>query len=379
MTWREPNDFERCILDDVKTAWPKEIIALARCLALAPRIEPLLLRNARLHFVPKAQAEVESLLWFSPLVAARSTSEIVFHLGVSKTLAQECEDEERKAYWEFTQKHTRHWSAEDRLERDLRYYALQQDQAKLTQGLREILRRIHAESGENSLALSRLVKRTLSVIAPKGSGNNEAKWLAQYAALALGDAGAWVQPGEPQALPDWLRVKLPDLPASIPKAELGLEIRADGRNQVLHFVAADKAKDRIPLPSPLPTQLHVASQGPGTWHTVSLGTRIAIIPPSQYLRLTTLDGQQWDLRTDNWQRGKADVENAGPRWREGGEIEPEPPSKTDSVLETESVLGEGEFSPEIQSLLAEIDNPGTTPPRRLEIGDRLAEFGTSNR
>ena len=352
---------------------------MARCLALAPRIEPLLLRNARLHFVPKAQAEVESLLWFSPLVAARSTSEIVFHLGVSKTLAQECEDEERKAYWEFTQKHTRHWSAEDRLERDLRYYALQQDQAKLTQGLREILRRIHAESGENSLALSRLVKRTLSVIAPKGSGNNEAKWLAQYAALALGDAGAWVQPGEPQALPDWLRVKLPDLPASIPKAELGLEIRADGRNQVLHFVAADKAKDRIPLPSPLPTQLHVASQGPGTWHTVSLGTRIAIIPPSQYLRLTTLDGQQWDLRTDNWQRGKADVENAGPRWREGGEIEPEPPSKTDSVLETESVLGEGEFSPEIQSLLAEIDNPGTTPPRRLEIGDRLAEFGTSNR
>jgi formylglycine-generating enzyme required for sulfatase activity len=281
-------------------------------LALAPRIEPLLLRNARLHFVPKAQAEVESLLWFSPLVAARSTSEIVFHLGVSKTLAQECEDEERTAYWEFTQKHTRHWSAEDRLERDLRYYALQQDQAKLTQGLREILRRIHAESGENSLALSRLVKRTLSVIAPKGGGNGEALWLAQYAALALGDAGAWVQPGEPQALPDWLRVKLPDLPASIPKAELGLEIRADGSNQVLHFIAADKAKERIPLPSPLPAQLHVASLGPGAWHTVSLGTRIAIKPPSQHLRLTTLDGQQWDLRTENWQQGKADVEKADP-------------------------------------------------------------------
>ena len=66
MTWREPNEFERAILADVKASWPKEIIVLARCLALAPRIEPLLLRNARLNFVPQAQAEAESLLWFSP-------------------------------------------------------------------------------------------------------------------------------------------------------------------------------------------------------------------------------------------------------------------------------------------------------------------------
>ena len=38
-------------------------------------------------------------------------------------------------------------------------------------------------------------------------------------------------------------------------------------------------------------------------------------------------------------------------------------------------MGQMEFPPEIQSLLAEINNPETTPPRRLEIGDRLAELG----
>ena len=501
MSWREPNDFEWAILADVKASWPDEIIALARCLALAPRIEPLLLRNARLNFVPQAQAEAESLLWFSPLVAARSTSEIVFHLGVSKALAQECTAKERESHWQFTQKHTRHWSAEDRLERDLRYYALQDDSDRLKRGLREILRRIRDEPSENSIALSRLVKRTLPVIAQLGRGSSEAMLLAQYAALALGDAGVWVQPGPPQALPEWLKVKLPNLPASIPKAELGVEIRADGRNQVLHFVAADKSVNSIPLPSPLPAQLHVASDGPGAWHTVSLDTRIAIKPPSQHLRLTTLDGRQWMLRMDappvstpnqpasvsplwlvhteadsaqaqaiaDWLKAQgvdvqlqaesslptnpnipsptggeggqsqskvvrlwtqaahrywagrpapetqavADglllrIENvdlprlgtglghvldwrdwtrldASPkapklldnlrRWRDGGEIESEPLSETDSVLETESVFGDGELSPEIQSLLAEIDNPETTPPRRLEIGDRLAALG----
>ncbi len=506
MTWRDTHRFEKRILEDVKASWPKEMIALARCLALAPRIEPLLLRNARLHFVQEAQAEAESLLWFSPLVAARSTREIVFHLGVSKALAQECSDEQRDEHWRFTQRHTRHWSEEDRLERDLRYYALKDDPQEVRLKLREILRRIHDESEESRIALSRLLKRTMPVIAPYGGDDLEAKWLIKFAALALGDAGDWMNPGLPQALPEWLEAKLPKLPPHIPKAELGVETRTDGRNQVLHFIAADQVEpnNRIPLPSPLPAQLHVATDGPGAWHIVNLGTRIVIDPPSQHLRLTTLDGRQCLLRTEtaltptplseregldstrvsplwlahtkadkdqaqaiaDWLKAQGvdaelfeesassaspssaepkptkvvrlwtqaahrywagrpaleaeavaegllllieDVDlpqlgtglghvldwrdwrslDASPqarklldnlrRWRDGGEIEPESLSKTDSVSKTESVSGDaqggGEFSPEIQSLLAEIDNPDTPPPRRLEIGDCLAELG----
>ncbi|MEI7867291.1 MAG: SUMF1/EgtB/PvdO family nonheme iron enzyme [Candidatus Methylumidiphilus sp.] len=501
MTWRDTHRFEKRILEDVKASWPKEMIALARCLALAPRIEPLLLRNARLHFVQEAQAEAESLLWFSPLVAARSTREIVFHLGVSKALAQECSDEQRDEHWRFTQRHTRHWSEEDRLERDLRYYALKDDPQEVRLKLREILRRIHDESEESRIALSRLLKRTMPVIAPYGGDDLEAKWLIKFAALALGDAGDWMNPGLPQALPEWLEAKLPKLPPHIPKAELGVETRTDGRNQVLHFIAADQVEpnNRIPLPSPLPAQLHVATDGPGAWHIVNLGTRIVIDPPSQHLRLTTLDGRQCLLRTEtaltptplseregldstrvsplwlahtkadkdqaqaiaDWlkaqgvdaelfeesassaspssaepkptkvvrlwtqaahrywaerpaQEAKAVAEglllliedvdlpqlgtglghvldwrdwtrlDASPnaqklldklrRWRDGGEIEPNdkplsPPGR--GVGER----GQMEFTPEIQSLLAEIDNPDTPPPRRLEIGDLLAELG----
>ncbi|MCX7108793.1 MAG: hypothetical protein NTX45_01445 [Proteobacteria bacterium] len=545
MTWRDTHRFEKRILEDVKASWPKEMIALARCLALAPRIEPLLLRNARLHFVPQAQAEAESLLWFSPLVAARSTREIVFHLGVSKALAQECSDEQRDEHWRFTQRHTRHWSAEDRLERDLRYYALKDDPQEVRLKLREILRRIHDESEESRIALSRLLKRTMPVIAPYGGDDLEAKWLIKFAALALGDAGDWMNPGLPQALPEWLEAKLPKLPPHIPKAELGVETRTDGRNQVLHFIAADQveSKNRIPLPSPLPAQLHVATDGPGAWHIVNLGTRIVIDPPSQHLRLTTLDGRQCFLRTEtaltptplseregldstrvsplwlahtkadkdqahaiaDWLKAQGvdaelfeesassaspssaepkpakvvrlwtqaahrywagrpvpeaqavadgllllieDVDlpqlgtglghvldwrdwtrlDASPkaqqlldklrRWRDGGEIEFDegrsgfPEGRSGFATPTETFeedtnaqnvndgvanpvtpndkplsppgrgvgeRGQMELPPEILSLLAEIDNPDTTPPRRLEIGDRLAEFGTSNR
>ena len=498
MSWRDPTPFEQDLLEDARTRWP-EILPLARCLVLAPRIEPLLLRNARREFVPEALAEVESLLWFSSLVAARSSREIVLHLGVAKRLAEELTQSDGQAHgdshatldtlWEFTRHHTRHWSAEERLERDLRYYALLGDQQKLQLGLRDILRRIHAETNfDRHIALSRLVKRTLPVIAPEDRGPNEARLLAQFAALALGDAGQWVRPGCPEALPAWLAAKLPP---PIGQAELGVEVRYDAlHGQALHLIPADTAaaSQRIAFPSPLPARLHVAGEGrTGAWHTVGQGSIIPIKPSSPGLSLTTLDGRQWKLRADQlkdrelepvtkpsplrlacvdqdwpnaqriarwltergievelihdsplvetrgsensevrvvrlWTRAARDVwasrapdeiqtaaglllwledvelptvsaghgqvldwrdwargadspmaerllENLR-RWQEGGEIEadseiPPPPPESQQPA----------YSEEIAALLKEIEDPATKPPRRLEIGDRLAELG----
>ncbi|MGH7703875.1 MAG: SUMF1/EgtB/PvdO family nonheme iron enzyme [Gemmatimonadales bacterium] len=491
MPWRDPNAFERELLQDTRGRWP-EVIPLARCLVLGPRIEPLLLRNARREFVPEAQAEIESLLWFSPLVAARSTREIVLHLGVAKALAEDWlggpggpgGPVTLETLWQFTRRHTRHWSAEDRLERDLRYYALLGDEDRLRLGLRDILRRIRAETNaDRQIALSRLVKRTLPVIAPKGNGPTESRLLARYAALALGDAGNWMQPGQPEALPPWLAAKLPE---PIGQAELGVEVRYDARHgQALHLVAADAANERIAFPSPLPAGLYIAAEGrTGTWYTVTQGSVIPITPPSPSLRLTTLDGRQWDLRADRlksvepittprplrlayvpadrqqaqaiarwlsehgvpielvpesaqtastvtaearvvrlWTRAARDfwasrssdpiqattaglllrtedielpalggghgqvldwrdwdradgssmaerlLENLR-RWQEGGKIEagidipPMPPEPQAPA-----------YSEEVAALLDEINDPATEPPRRLKIGDRLAELG----
>jgi len=323
MTWRPPTDLERFLLADTNARWP-ELIPLARLLVLAPRIEPLLLRNARRRFLPGAEAQLESQLWFSPLVASRSTREVLLHLGIARVLAgrlggcapcpgdPDPADDRAAApptlteVWDFTRDHSRHWPPEDRLERDLRYFALCGDEAALAGGLRAILARIAAESGADETSridLSRLVKRTLPVIRPGlGERSGEtARLLARYAALALGDGGDWsaeAQPGWPEALPAWLQGRLP---APLAQARLGVEVRWDETGgQVLHLVEPREGEPAVELPGPLPGRLHLAPGGQaGLWHPVTRGTRIPIAPPCAVLRLSTLDGRQWDLVTES--------------------------------------------------------------------------------
>ena len=327
MTWRPPTDLERFLLADTNARWP-ELIPLARLLVLAPRIEPLLLRNARRRFLPGAEAQLESQLWFSPLVASRSTREVLLHLGIARVLAgrlggcapcpgdPDPADDRAAApptlteVWDFTRDHSRHWPPEDRLERDLRYFALCGDEAALAGGLRAILARIAAESGADETSridLSRLVKRTLPVIRPGlGERSGEtARLLARYAALALGDGGDWsaeAQPGWPEALPAWLQGRLP---APLAQARLGVEVRWDEtEGQVLHLVEPREGESAVELPGPLPGRLHLAPGGQaGLWHPVTRGTRIPIAPPSAVLRLSTLDGRQWDLVTESLPAG----------------------------------------------------------------------------
>ena len=327
MSWRDPTPFEVGLFADARARWPEQdcaLLPLARVLCLAPRIEPMLLRNARRKLVPAAAAEVESLLWFSPLVSARSTREIVLHLGVAKLLADELAQQQSASpagpdgdrsplerVWAFTCLHTRHWNVGDRWERDLRYAALRDDADGQQRGIKAILKRIQVETDEaRRLDFARLVKRTLPVITaaipPTGPGPQappaceEARLLAQYAALALGDTGGWVQPGRPQALPTALAVCLPaPLDATDDELQLGCALRWDADNgQVLHFLDPAETRQRIRFPSPTPARLHVAPDGrAGDWHDVQPDSRIRIDPPSAGLRLTTLDGRQWDLRT----------------------------------------------------------------------------------
>ncbi|HRD90184.1 MAG TPA: hypothetical protein PK752_18290, partial [Accumulibacter sp.] len=78
MSWLQPTLFEKQLVEDARLRWP-EIVPLARLLSLATRIEPLLLRNARVRFIPGSATEIESLLWFSPLIGARSSGEVILH------------------------------------------------------------------------------------------------------------------------------------------------------------------------------------------------------------------------------------------------------------------------------------------------------------
>ncbi|MFM8441991.1 MAG: SUMF1/EgtB/PvdO family nonheme iron enzyme [Methylococcus sp.] len=301
MSWRDPTPFESGLLAEARAEWP-EIIPLAACLALAPRIEPLLLRQARRRFVPEAEAEVESLLWFSPLVVARGAHDIVLHQGIAITLAQDWIQAHSPAeladLWSFIRAHTRHWSADDRLERDLRYGSLRDDRSILQEGLQDLLRQIvKADAPARRLELCRLVKRTLPVIAAPDAGvlPDEVRLLSHFAALALGATGTWARLDDTLApLPDWLAEVLPPLAGA---AELGVEVRYDAKlGQVLHLPAAHPDLPALPIPGPLPAYLWISADNrPPMRHTVTPGARIRIAPPARRIELATLDGRRWRL------------------------------------------------------------------------------------
>ena len=85
MSWLVPDNYAHDLLESNS----KEVLELAKLLSLSPRIEPLLLRNMRLKFLPGSEPELEYQLWFSTLITARSTQNIVLYQDVARLLANE--------------------------------------------------------------------------------------------------------------------------------------------------------------------------------------------------------------------------------------------------------------------------------------------------
>jgi formylglycine-generating enzyme required for sulfatase activity len=306
MSWLQPTPFEQDLVSDVRRRWP-EIVPLARLLSLATRIEPLLLRNARLQFIPGSATEIESQLWFSPLIGARSSGEVILHAGVARLLADELRAADQPPFdqvSDFTRRHSRHWSPEDRLEQDLRLAALLDDQPAIEQGLQDMLKRIHDETDEEQrIRLARWSRRSLASVAGAGAGSTlaEASLLTQYASCSLGASSSLAagNTAAPATLPGWLNGKLPE-PFRPARLAVSLHWDADSRRLVLHCRAASAGEPAIELPTPLPVNLHVQCEGApsGTWHVVGADTRVALPLIAERVLLTTSDGRRYELRAE---------------------------------------------------------------------------------
>lgn len=73
---------------DAPSSIETDVLRLARLLSPAVRIDPWLLREARRRFLPKHDASLEAELWFSPLVASRSSAGIVLATAALADLRQ---------------------------------------------------------------------------------------------------------------------------------------------------------------------------------------------------------------------------------------------------------------------------------------------------
>lgn len=301
MSWHTPSQFDKELLANLRANFSPDLLALAQYTALAPRIEPLLLRNMRTELIPASEPELEHQLWFSSLIAARSSLDVVLNQGVARLLANELclQDEVLTKVWTLTQRLTAHWSALDRLELKLRYHALQQDQNAINQGVQEALRAIHQANGEpdRQLELARWAKKTLPSIAAESTQSNEIAWLAQFAATTLGATSGWTKLSASKPIPEWLGVS-----SLTEQSKIGLQLRYDPSlgYQVLECLPATDAAITLPLPTPLPARLYIQPENAseGFWEVINPNVRIKLPQPSRSIELRTIDGKRYELHAE---------------------------------------------------------------------------------
>jgi hypothetical protein len=301
MSWYLPSQFDKELLANLRAKLSPDLLALAQYTALASRIEPLLLRNMRTAMMPASEPELEHQLWFSSLIAARSSLDVVLNQGVARLLADELRSQESllAKVWTLTQRFTAHWSTLDRLELKLRYHALQQDQNAINRGVQEALRAIHQANGEpdKQLELARWAKKTLPSIAAETTGSNEIAWLAQFAATTLGATSGWTKLSASKPIPEWLGVS-----SLTEQSWIGLQLRYDATlgYQVLECVPATDESINLPLPTPLPARLYIQPENAseGFWDVINPGVRIKLPQPSRSIELRTIDGKRYELHAE---------------------------------------------------------------------------------
>lgn len=118
------------------------VVELARRVSLATRIEPLLLRRARLHFMPRSHAGVEADLWFSHLVETRGSRSILLYPDVADTLRTSLVQDrtELNEAWQLLQKAHAHLPALVRLEEEITWLALTGNTRAIDEKLKPIVK-----------------------------------------------------------------------------------------------------------------------------------------------------------------------------------------------------------------------------------------------
>ncbi len=298
MSWLQPTGYEEYLLQQASETEP-DAVELAKLLSLVPLVEPLLLRNVRRHFLPSSETETESRLWFSNLVAVRSTRGFILHQGVARLLTDKLLQKDKTRFqklWRFTQNHTAHWKPLERLERDLRYHTLKDEQGEVRKRLQDILRDISKEQDEEKrLDMARWAKKNLPLVATRENALEESHLLAQYAATALSDTADWSTLSQPQSLPTWLKNQLPE-PLATTKISLQLHFDDKAQTLVLNCLEPTLADATLDLQGPLPARLHIQSAGQaGNWEVFNIGTRIRLPELTSHIFITTIDGRQFEL------------------------------------------------------------------------------------
>ena len=298
MSWLSP------IPDDAEqVAWMEaqapDLYRLASRLAPALRVEPLLLRNARMAFMPDTDAGIESAFWMCDLIASRSARAVVMRPGIARLLTDRLTDAQYRSVIRVIEENTAHWPWHDRLEQAMRWQARAGETDALQAAMRQVLGRLaRAADDARRLDIARWAKGALPAALPEDHGIDEAAWLAQFAAAALGDAGAPLarRAARGQPLPGWLAERLPTTVA-------GQTVGLRWHPRLLVCLPAGKGDHDLALPTPVPAPVHIRCepQGAGRWEVLWPGRQVPV-PDCRSLVLQPLAGPPPGAWPAAWRR-----------------------------------------------------------------------------
>ncbi len=299
MNWLKPIADDQKLVDALALdAARAELYRLAQILALAVRVEPLLLRNVRLHFLPASDTELETEFWWcSKFIYTRNVQAAVMRSGIARALcnallmeAPERFQEAKKLIADLT----RHWPETDRIEQEMRWAILEDDIVTLQQNIQRILKTLFLSS-ENSAKreLARWIKGALPALISLEQASTEVCWLYQYVSAALGSPGNWL---EGRAIAEPLPASLIRALPLAEKQTVGLQLHPGA----LVILKSDGNLPTIEISLPLPTAVLLSFDGKAKprWEGVWIGRIIRELPNTNQIVLQTLNGDRFRINIE---------------------------------------------------------------------------------
>ena len=298
MSWLKPAPEDKQDIQQLSEERP-ELYAYSQVLALALRVDSLLLRNLRVYFLPNSSVELETEFWFSTLVHTRNVQTAVIHSGIARIVCETLKDENSERYKSAKSKImrlTQHWPETERIEQEMRWAVLEGDEEILNKNVQRILKTITLAEGDfEKKELARWVKGTLPMLKETAQVDTEQQWLSQYVAASLGMSGLWWSGNDVKlkTLPEALIKALPETK----KQKVGLRLRPG----VLEILKPEDGLKTIEITIPLPTIARLSILSENVIEAIEpfwIGRLIRIPIAMQSMELQLLDGSLFKLSYD---------------------------------------------------------------------------------
>jgi tetratricopeptide (TPR) repeat protein len=271
-----------------------ELVRLAEVLSLAVRVEPALLRKARLTLTPKLAVSGETDLWFGPLVESSGAGGFVFRWEVLELLRERLAQKPVRLAeaWKLTRSFHPFIPPSAALEEEVTWASLAgHSEDELARKLGRALTAMLSNS-QRGVGIARWALRALPRLPERARSSESAALLAMGTVSRVDGSWLWLNEALPKQLPSQVWRVLGSLPTVTRRL-----VRAPEGITFLEPEASEG--QRLELPDTRPPLLELAWEEddeprrklviaePGMHHELPSGV--------ERLQLRALDGHRWEL------------------------------------------------------------------------------------